>query len=66
MLEIVLLTVAGDHVPLTPLSEFADKIGAVLPLQISGSEVNVGEVFDEIVCVSVVVTAHWFASGVKV
>ena len=62
----VLLTVAGDHVPLTPLLEVVGKTGAVLPLQISIKTVNVGVVFGVIVCVSVAVTAHWFGSGVKV
>ena len=66
MLEIVLLTVAGDHVPLTPLLEVFSKTGTVLPLQISFNAVNVGVVFGVIICVSEAVNAHWFASGVKV
>ena len=66
MLEIVLLTVAGDHVPLTPLLEVFSKTGAVLPLQISGKAVNVGVVFGVMACVCVVETAHKFAFGVKV
>ena len=62
----VLLTVAGVHFPLIPLFEVLDKIGAVLPLQISFSIAKDGDTFPVIVCVSVVAIAHWFAVGVKV
>ena len=53
-----MLTIAGDHVPLIPLFEVLDKIGAVLPLQISFSVAKEGNTFSVIVCVSVVVIAH--------
>jgi hypothetical protein len=42
--EAVLLTVAGLHVPVTPLFEVVGKTGAVAPLQIPGTMVNVGTV----------------------
>ena len=61
-----MLTVAGDQVPINPFWELVDKFGAVLPRQISGRAVNAGVVLVVIVCVSVVINAHWFASGVKV
>ena len=53
-----MLIVAGIHVPLIPLVEVLDKIGAVLPLQITFNVAKVGETFSVIVCVSVVVIAH--------
>ena len=61
-----MLTVAGVHVPLIPLVEVDGKIGAVLPLQIVFSVAKFGNFFSVMVCVSVVVIAHWFTAGVKV
>ena len=54
----VLLTVAGNQVPLIPLDEVDDKIGTVLPLQISFSLAKEGAIFSVIVCVSEVEIAH--------
>mgnify|MGYP006866490376 CR=1 FL=1 len=41
---LVLLTKAGDHVPLMPLVEVLGNIGAVLPLQIAAMAAKVGTV----------------------
>ena len=64
--EVVLSTTAGDHVPAMPLVDTAGSSGAGVPLQIFGSAANVGMVLGVMVCVSVVVTAHTPAAGVKV
>ena len=61
-----MLTVAGVQVPLMPLVEVDNKIGAIVPLQILFNVAKVGNIFSVMVCVSVVVIAHWFAAGVKV
>jgi hypothetical protein len=42
--DVVLLTVAGLQVPVIPLLEVVDKIGAVVPVQNAGMAVNVGVV----------------------
>jgi hypothetical protein len=39
---VVLLTVAGLHVPLIPLVELAGNVGAVVPLQKAGIAAKVG------------------------
>ena len=54
----VLLTVAGDHVPLMPLMEVAGKASAVPPLQIAASAVKFGVILGLMVCVRVAVVAH--------
>ena len=54
----VLLTVAGDQLPLIPLLEVAGKAGAVPPLQISASAVKPGVILGLTVCVRVAVVAH--------
>ena len=40
---VVLLTVAGDHVPTIPFNEVEGNIGAVSPAQRAGIGLNVGE-----------------------
>ena len=61
-----MLTVAGLQVPVYPFSDVPASVGAVAPVQIAGNAVNVGTVFAVIVCVKVVVNAHWPAFGVNV
>jgi hypothetical protein len=45
--DAVLLTVAGDHVPLIPLFEMDGKIGETEPLHIALGKVKVGVVVEE-------------------
>ena len=56
---------AGDQVPVIPLSEVAGSVNAV-PLQMGPTCVNVGVVFGVMVTVIVAVVAHSPAAGVKV
>ena len=63
---VVLLTVAGLHVPLIPLVELAGNVGAVVPLQKAGIVAKVGVVGVVTVVVKVAVVAHCPAVGVKV
>ena len=56
---------AGDQVPVIPLSEVLGSVNAV-PLQIGPTCVNVGVVFGVMVTVIVAVVAHSPAAGVKV
>jgi hypothetical protein len=63
---VVLSTVAGLHVPLILSNDVPDNIGAVEPVQIAGKAANVGTVGAVIVCVIVVVVAHWPTVGVNV
>jgi len=62
----VLLTVAGDHVPVIPSCEVVGNTGGVLPLQIAGSAAKAGVIFGVTTCVKVVDKAHCPAAGVKV
>ena len=64
--EVVLLTVAGDHVPLIPLLEVVGKTGAVDPLQKAGTGLNTGVPGGSTVIDNVVVVAHCPAAGVNV
>ena len=61
-----MLIVAGNQVPVIPLVDVLVKISAELPLQIAFSGVKIGNIFSVMVCVRVVVIAHWFAAGVNV
>jgi hypothetical protein len=63
---VVLLTVAGDHVPVIPFVDVSGKTGGTEPLQIAGITVKVGIMLLLTVTVIVVVVAHWPAPGVKV
>ena len=63
---VVLLTVDGDHVPVTPLLEVVGKTGAVEPLHIGAGVVNVGTVWGVTVTVKVAVVAQSPAVGVNV
>jgi hypothetical protein len=62
----VLLTTAGDQVPVIPLSDVVGNTGAAVPEQIGAMAAKVGVTADVTVTSSVVVAAHWPASGVKV
>lgn len=65
---VVLLTVDGFHVPVTPLSDVVGNAGTVPPAQIVNvvPKLNVGIVFGVTVTVNVVVVPHCPALGVKV
>ena len=62
----VLLTAAGDQVPVIPFFDFAGNAGTTLPLQIIGKSEKVGVLLGVIVCVNVTVSAHCPADGVNV
>jgi hypothetical protein len=62
----VLLTVAGDQVPVMPSKEVVGNTGAVPPLQIAGSALKAGVTFGVTTCVKVAVVAHCPAVGVNV
>jgi hypothetical protein len=62
----VLLTTAGDQVPVMPSSEVEGNAGAVEPAQIAAMPAKVGVTLGVTVMVRVVVVAHWPASGVNV
>ena len=64
----VLLTVAGFHVPVTPLSEVVGNVGTASPEQIVNvvPKLNVGVTFGVTVTVRPVVVAHCPAVGVNV
>jgi hypothetical protein len=64
--EIVLLTIAGDQVPITALLEVVGNTGAVVPLQNGTIGANVGVTVGVTVTVKVAVVAHWPAVGVNV
>ena len=65
---VVLLTVAGDHVPVIPFKDVVGNIGAVVPVQKGDIELNVGVTkgFTVIVIGNVVTIAHSPAFVVKV
>ena len=62
----VLLTTAGDQVPVMPLSDVVGNVGATEPEQIGATAAKVGVTLGFTVTDNVVVVAHWPASGVKV
>jgi len=61
-----LLTTAGDHVPVMPLSDVVGNTGPAVPEQIGAIAAKVGVTAGVIVTSSVVDVAHWPASGVNV
>ena len=63
---LVLLTVAGDQMPLMPLLLIAGKVGTVVPAQKGAMAVKVGVVDALTVTFKVVFTAHCPGLGVKV
>ena len=62
----MLLSKAGDHVPVIPLLEVVGSGVSVAPEHIGATAVNVGVTIGLTVIVNVVVLAHWPAVGVKV
>ena len=64
----VLLTVAGFHVPVTPLSEVVGNVGTASPSQIVNAvpKLNVGVTLGVTVTVTLAVVAHCPAVGVNV
>jgi hypothetical protein len=54
----VLLTVAGDQVPVIPFVDTAGSVGAAVPEQIAGIAAKVGVVLLVTVTSKVVVVAH--------
>ena len=64
---VVLLTVEGLHVPVTPFVEEAGNTGGADPLHMGATGLNAGTVrFGFTVTVTVAVVAHWPAVGVNV
>ena len=66
MAEVVLLTVAGLHVPVILLVDVVGSTGAAAPEQIGAIALNAGMIFRLTVMFKVVVVAHCPASGVNV
>jgi hypothetical protein len=63
---VVLLTVAGDHVPAIPFNEVEGNTGAVVPAQKAGTALNVGVTNELTVIEIVVIVPHCPAFGVNV
>jgi len=64
---VILLTTAGDQVPVIPLSDVVGNIGAAVPEQIGAIAAKVGVTFGITVMSSVVAeVAHCPATGVNV
>ncbi len=62
----VLLTVAGDHVPVIPFVEVVGRTGAAVPLHIGPAGLKAGTIPPSVtVTVSVAFVAHCPAVGVK-
>ena len=62
----MLLTAAGDQLPVIPFAEVLGSVGAAAPLQIGGRSEKVGVLLGVTVCVSVAVSEHCPAEGVNV
>ncbi len=62
----VLLTVAGNQVPVTPFVEVVGKTGATPPGQMGATGLNVGRIGSSTVIVNVLVVAHDPVVGVNV
>lgn len=62
----VLLTVAGDHVPVIPFNDVVGNIGAVVPVQKGDIGLNVGVTKGATVIVIGVIVPHCPVLGVKV
>jgi hypothetical protein len=61
-----LLTVAGFHIPVIPFVDVVGSTGAVAPIQIGLTAVNVGVMLELTVTSNVVLIAHCPAAGVNV
>ena len=62
----VVLSNAGDQVPVMPLVEVVGRADKVAPEQIGATALKVGVMFGLTVIVKVVVVAHCPAVGVKI
>ena len=62
----VVLSSAGDQVPVMPLFDVVGNGASVAPAHIGATALNAGVVLELTVIVSVVVVAHCPAVGVKV
>ena len=62
----VLLTVAGDQVPVMPFVDVVGSVGVAAPEQIGATAAKVGVKLELTVTVNVVLVAHWPAVGAKV
>jgi hypothetical protein len=62
----VLLTNAGDHVPVIPLVDVNGNMGAAEPSHIGATAAKIGVTLGVTVTSNVVGAAHWPAVGVKV
>jgi hypothetical protein len=63
---VVLLTVAGLHVPVMPFVDMVGSIGATAPLHIAGIALKEGKIKELTVTVSADVVAHCPTAGVNV
>ena len=63
---VVVLSIAGDHVPVIPLVEVVGKGDSEPPLQIGATAANVGVTLGFTVISNVVIVAHCPTVGVKV
>ena len=63
---VVVLSIAGDQVPVMPFVEVVGKAGIASPEQYGPTPSKVGLTFASTVTVKVVVVAHCPAVGVKV
>jgi hypothetical protein len=64
--EVVLLTVAGFHVPVMPFVDVVGSVGATDPVQIGFTAAKIGIMPELTVTSKVVVAAHCPADGVNV
>ena len=55
---VVVLSIAGDHVPVIPLLDVVGREPIVAPKQNGPTDAKVGVIFGSIVIVKVVVVAH--------
>ena len=62
----VLLTTTGLQVPVIPLVEVVNNVGAVEPEQKAGIAAKAGVTWLVMIISMVAVVPHWLASGVKV
>ena len=63
---VVVLLIAGAHVPVMPLIEVPGSAGITAPEQKGPTAAKVGRMFGLMVMVSVAVVAHCPAAGVNV
>ena len=63
---VVVLSIAGDHVPVMPLFDIVGNELIVAPEQNGPMDANVGVIFGVMVIVKVAVVAHCPAVSVKV